>query len=102
MKSGIFKRFFRNASINFWRALTIVILCFTLYCIVRSAWSIIELRLEISDLEEQRDAYRAVIGQDSTMLERLKYDEYLEEFARERFYMQGKGEQVFVFEEEQK
>jgi cell division protein FtsB len=60
------------------------------------------LRLEISDLEEQRDAYRAVIGQDSTMLERLKYDEYLEEFARERYYMQGKGEQIFVFEEEQK
>ncbi len=102
MKSGFFKRFFRNASVNIWRALTIVILCFTLYFIVHSAWSIIKLSFEISDLEEQRDAYSAEIAKDSTMLERLKYDEYLEEFARERYFMQRQGERVFVFEEEQK
>ena len=102
MKKGLFKRFFRNASINLWLALTIVVCGFTFYFIGRSLWSIIELQSEISDLEEQHDAYRQQIEADSTLLESLKYDEYLEEFARERFFMQRPKETIYVFEEDLK
>ena len=43
--------------------------------------------------------YSEKIAQDSTLLERLKYDDYLEEYARENYHMQGRNEHVYIIRE---
>ena len=46
-----------------------------------------------------REFYRARIEQDSTLLERLRYDDYLEEYARENYHMQRSDEHVYIIKE---
>ena len=58
----------------------------------------ISLNHRIGLLEEQRDMYQARITEDSTMLERLNYDEFLEQYARERFHMQRENEYIYIVE----
>ena len=49
-------------------------------------------------LTRQRDVYKARIAADSILLEQLKYDDFLEEYAREQFRMQRRDEQVYIVE----
>ena len=42
--------------------------------------------------------FRSLFEQDSTLLEELKYDDNLEQFARERYRMQRRGEKVYIVE----
>ena len=42
--------------------------------------------------------YKAEIRRDSMIIENLKNDELLERYAREKYLMQGKNEQVFIVE----
>ena len=58
----------------------------------------IGIRKDIAILEQERAIYRARIEQDSTLLEELKYDDNLEQFARERYRMQRRGEKVYIVE----
>ena len=57
-----------------------------------------QIRKDIAILEQERAIYRARIEQDSTLLEELKYDDNLEQFARERYRMQRRGEKVYIVE----
>jgi len=50
----------------------------------------------IHDLEAQRDYYRQRISEDSTLLEQLKDTEFLEKYAREKFYFKRDGETIYV------
>ena len=59
---------------------------------------IIRINSRVSRLEEQYDLYRSRVDQDSTLLERLKYDECLEQFARETYRMHAPNEDVYVIE----
>ena len=58
-----------------------------------------KIKRSLSQLGEQRRAYLEQIEADSALIEQLRYDDYLEEYARERFRMQRDGERVFLFEE---
>ena len=79
--------------------MTAVIFIYTAVLTVRNLITTIKTRHRISHLEEQRDHYRARITEDSTMLERLKYDEFLEKYARERFHMQRPNEYIYIMED---
>ena len=50
-------------------------------------------------MDDQRDHFRARIEEDSTMLRRLDYDEYLEQYAREKFHMQRPNEYIYIMED---
>ena len=82
-----------------WLTVTAVIFVYTAVLTVRNLVSVISLRHRISLLEEQRDLYQNRITEDSTMLERLNYDEFLEQYARERFHMQRANEYIYIIEE---
>lgn len=90
---------FQDATTMFWRILTIVISVFTLFIIGRSVVSIVKSRVEVHRLERQKAKHLESIAADSALIEQLKYDEYLEKFAREKFNMQRKGERVFIIKE---
>jgi cell division protein FtsB len=60
--------------------------------------NMISLHHRIGLLEDQRDMFQNRITEDSTMLERLNYDEFLEQYARERFHMQRDDEYIYIIE----
>ena len=73
---------------RFWVVITCIIVVFTIFIVGRNLLHAIEIRKDIAILEQERAIYRARIEQDSTLLEELKYDDNLEQFARERYRMQ--------------
>ena len=81
-----------------WRTITAVIFVYTAFLTVRNLVTVISLRHRIGLLEDQRDLYQARITEDSTMLERLNYDEFLEQYARERFHIQRANEYIYIIE----
>ena len=72
----------RSLSRYLWLGLTAVIFIYTAVVIVRNLVVIVRVNSRISNLEEQYDLYRSRVDQDSTLLEQLKYDEYLEQIGR--------------------
>ncbi len=81
-----------------WFCITAVIFIYTAVLTVRNLVAFFKTEHRISRLEAQRDHYRNRIREDSTMLERLKYDEYLEQYARERYHMQRPDEYIYIVE----
>lgn len=82
-----------------WLGVTAVIFIYTAVVTVRNLVIIVRVNSRIARLERQYDLYRGRIDQDSTLLEELKYDEYLEQFAREKFHMQRANENIYIIED---
>ena len=57
-----------------------------------------EVRREIEELKVQKNYYLERIREDSTLLEKLKDDDFLEQYAREHFLMKRDGDVVYVLE----
>lgn len=98
-KWGFLGSLLSDASLLFWRIITIVISALTLFIIVQSVWSIIRSKREINRLNRLQEQYQRQIDADSALLNRLQYDEYLEQYARERYNMQRSNEQVYKLEQ---
>ena len=84
---------------KFWIAATAVIVVVTLFVVGRNLLHAVKIKRQINALERAREFYRARIEQDSTLLERLRYDDYLEEYARENYHMQRSDEHVYIIKE---
>ena len=82
-----------------WLCITAVIFVSTAALTVRNLITVIKVEHRIGRLKDQQEFFRQRIEQDSTMLERLNYDEYLEQYAREKFHMQRSDEHVYVMED---
>lgn len=85
---------------RFWIAATSVILVFTAFVVGRNALHAVKIKRQIAALTREKEQYRTKIERDSTLIEHLRYDDYLEEYARERFHMQRRDEQVYRIEED--
>lgn len=82
-----------------WQVLTAVIIVYTAVLTVRNLVTMIKVQSRISLLEDQKEFFQQRIAEDSTLLERLNYDEYLEQYAREKFHMQRANEYIYVLED---
>ena len=80
---------------GFWVTLTALIIIFTLFFIGRNLVTVIKVGHRIRLLKREKELYEKRIAEDSTLLENLKYDEYLEQYAREQFHMQRRNEDVY-------
>lgn len=58
------------------------------------------IRQRVDALSAERDEYSRQIESDSTFLENLKQDDFLERYAREKFYMKREGEEIYVIYED--
>lgn len=81
---------------KFWIVGTLIILVFTIFVVGRNLLHAVKIRREIGVLEEERDVFRRKVERDSTLLEQLKYDDYLEEYAREKYRMQKPDEHIYI------
>ncbi len=85
---------------RFWVAATTAIVVITGFVVARNAVHAVRIKRQIARLERERRLYRERIVGDSILIERLRYDDYLEEYARERYHMQRRDEEVYLIEEE--
>lgn len=88
-----------NFSKRVWQILTAVIIVYTVALTARNLLRVIKIQSRISLLEDQKDFFQQRISEDSTLLERLNYDEYLEQYAREKFHMQRPNEYIYILED---
>ncbi len=55
-----------------------------------------QLKEQIRELDKQKAYYQQKISEDSTLLENLKTDSFLEQFAREKYLMKRPGETIYI------
>ena len=84
---------------KFWIVATAVIVVFTVFMVGRNALHAVKIKRQINVLTRERAYYSEKIEQDSTLLERLRYDDFLEEYARENYHMQRRDEHVYIIKE---
>ena len=84
---------------RFWIVTTAIILVFTVLLVGRNLLHTVRIRRQIAVLEREKALYEERIARDSALLERLRYDDYLEEYAREHYHMQRRNEHVYILEE---
>ncbi|MFI3248279.1 MAG: septum formation initiator [Rikenellaceae bacterium] len=76
----------------------VLIMGFMIFVIGRNVIHAISINMQIGELRTVRDEYQDNITRDSTILEHMKYDEELERYARENYYMQHPDEELFIIE----
>ncbi|MBE6177888.1 MAG: septum formation initiator family protein [Alistipes sp.] len=87
-----------NLGRRFWITTTVIVVLFTLVFIGQNLLHALRIRSEVKELEREKASFQERIAADSAFVEQLRYDDYLEEYAREELHMQGADERVFVIE----
>ena len=82
-----------------WIVITVVFVLFIVLFAKNSVISAIAVKRRINEMEKERSEYREKAQADSTFLENLKSDEFLEKFARETYYMKARGEEIYIVED---
>ena len=82
-----------------WRIILVSVVMLGIILIGRPLVSLIRTSIEIRELNKEKALYEASIRRDSALIENLKNDDFLERYAREKYFMQGKGDQVFIIED---
>ena len=59
----------------------------------------VQLSSDLGALRAQKRYYLERIAEDSTVMEMLKDDTYLERYGREVYFMRRKGETIYIIEE---
>ena len=54
------------------------------------------LKEDIKELEQQKEYYLEKIAADSAMIENLKDDDFLEQYARVKYLMKREGDVVYI------
>ena len=73
-----------------------LVILLTLLAAGRNLIHALKIRGQIKELEQEKALYEEKIARDSTLIERLKEDDFLEQYAREHYHMQRKGEKVYI------
>ena len=84
---------------KFWIVATAAIVVFTVFMVGRNALHAVKIKRQINVLTRERAYYSEKIEQDSALMERLRYDDFLEEYARENYHMQRRDEHVYIIRE---
>lgn len=86
---------------KYWHWLTVSVLFVVLVCFFSDLPLVeyLNTKHNVRHLVAEKDAYVEQIERDSIFIEQLKYDEFLEKYARETFYMHSEGEEVYIFED---
>lgn len=78
---------------------TVLFLFFILLLDKNSFVGGLRTKKEIDNIRRKKAYYQEKIRDDSTLLENLKDDAFLERYAREHFLMKRPGEQIYVIRE---
>ena len=83
----------------FWVTLTVVITICTILVTINTLGNMFRTKVLRGEVEQKIAALERKIEGDSIFIERISHDpEFMEEYARETFHMQRKGETVYILE----
>ena len=82
-----------------WIVITIAFLLIITVFSKNTAIEAMAIRRRIKIMQKEQRYYRERSREDSTFLENLTQDRFLEKYARETFYMKGRGEEIYLLEE---
>ena len=83
----------------FWVTLTVIITICTIFVTISTLGNMLRTRSQRREVERKIALLEYKIESDSIFIERIKHDpEFMEEYARETFRMQRKGETVYILE----
>lgn len=77
---------------------TVVFLVLVLFVSDLSFVGLVRTKTSVRRLRGEIERYEGQIREDSIFIERLKDDEFLERYAREKHLMHSKDEQLFIIE----
>ena len=83
---------------NIYVAITIIFLIWMIFFDVNSFLSHHQLNSEINELKEQKKNLEIEIEKDKKLIEYLKDMDNYEAFAREKYYMKKKDEEIYIIE----
>ena len=83
---------------NIYVAITIIFLIWMIFFDVNSFLSHYQLNSEINELKEQKKNLELEIEKDKKLIEYLKDMDNYEAFAREKYYMKKKDEEIYIIE----
>jgi len=83
---------------NIYVAITIIFLIWMIFFDVNSFLSHYQLNSEINELKEQKKNLEIEIKKDKKLIEYLKDMDNYEAFAREKYYMKKKDEEIYIIE----
>ncbi|MDY0089113.1 MAG: septum formation initiator family protein [Flavobacteriaceae bacterium] len=81
----------------------LVLLFFLIWMLFLDNYSYLEHRFlnkEIKELETNKNYYKEEIKKDCLEIKQLKNTEYIEKYAREKYYMKKDNEDIYVIEYE--
>ena len=81
-----------------WWIVYLLIAAAGLYLIGKPVISLIDTSIDIHALNKEKEKYEKIIEENNTFLENLKSREFLEQYARETYYMQNPNEQIYIIE----
>ena len=81
---------------KFWIGAAMLVILLTLLAAGRNLIHALKIRSQIKELEQEKALYEEKIARDSTLIERLKEDDFLEQYAREHYHMQRRDEHVYI------
>ncbi len=84
---------------RFWIFAVIIAVVVMVFMSGRYVAECFRLRRDIAALTKEIEACREKIAEDSAMLENLRYDEYIEAYAREHYNLQKRNETVYVLKD---
>ncbi len=84
----------------FWRGLILALTAYTVIVCIGTVWKITRTRIRSSEIRDHIERLEAKISRDSIFVEQIQHSpEFLEQFAREQYHMQRKGETVYILAE---
>ncbi len=83
---------------NIYVAITIIFLIWMVFFDVNSFLSHYQLNSEINELKEQKKNLEIEIEKDKKLIEYLKDMDNYEAFAREKYFMKKKDEEIYIIE----
>lgn len=81
-----------------WWIVYLLIAAAGLYLIGKPVISLIDTSIRMHTLNKEKEEYEQIIKENNTFLENLKSKEFLEQYARETYYMQNPDEQIYIVE----
>lgn len=91
------KEFFNNRKFYF-LATGIFLLVIFVFAEV-TVFDLVALRRDIRSMHKEQMMYRSQAQADSLFLQQMNDDEFLEKYAREKFFMRRDGEEIYYVEE---
>lgn len=82
-----------------WIAVTLFFLVLIIVVSDTSMFDSMRTKRDVRKLRVEIETYREQIEADSTFIQNMKNDAFLEKYARERFYMHSDDEDVYVIVE---